>query len=197
MRRGERLRRNAACGTERRQAWRSAFVDTVVLSCRSLRMAIALTVTAALPMTAAEFAAQILVLENWKDFTGYGPVPGIESAHFETRTPEIVGSRIRVVDVGGTTHREEIVEWNPARRLRLRFDDFSPPLCYLADHFEETFEFESQGDSTRVTRSMLLEPRIFLAWPILWFLSFFIEAALARHLSDIQQAASRDRTHNA
>lgn len=142
-----------------------------------------------LPIKPADFAAELLVLENWKQFTGYGPVPGIVSAEFEQRTPEVVGTRIRVVEGGGSTHIEEIVEWQPERCLRLRFCEFSAPLSFLASEFVESFEFEPTGDQTRVTRSMTIEARSFLTWPMLWILSFFIKAALARHLEEIKQAA--------
>lgn len=153
-------------------------------------MSISFTVSDTLPLKPAEFAAQILELENWKDFAGYGPIPGIESAMFEKRTPEVVGTRIRVVETGGSTHIEEIVEWDPERRLCLVFGEFSPPLSYLASRFEETFQFEVLGEATRVTRSMNIEPTSFLAWPILWAISWFIKAALARHLQDIKDVAA-------
>ncbi len=40
-----------------------------------------------------QVAQQILDLSRWSDFPGYGVLPGIRSAEFERRTPEIVGSR--------------------------------------------------------------------------------------------------------
>ena len=44
----------------------------------------------------------------------------------------MVGTRIRVTNTDGSTHVEEIVEWEPARRIRLRIGGFSPPLSRLA-----------------------------------------------------------------
>ena len=49
-------------------------------------------------------AEQILDLTKWLDFRGYGPIPGIKSAEFEARTPNVVGSRIRVTNLDGSTH---------------------------------------------------------------------------------------------
>ena len=67
---------------------------------------------ALLPQTSAEIAALILDIANWIDFTGYGIIPGIASAEFEMRMAGIVGTRIRVVNKDGSTHVEEIVQWD-------------------------------------------------------------------------------------
>ena len=53
-------------------------------------------------------AEQILDLGLWPGFRGYGPLPGIRAAEFEARTPEVVGTRIRVMDTDGSVHVEEI-----------------------------------------------------------------------------------------
>lgn len=57
-----------------------------------------------LPLALEEIAEQILDVSKWPDFRGYRPIPGIKSAEFETRTPNVVGSRIRVAidDESGT-----------------------------------------------------------------------------------------------
>jgi len=36
-----------------------------------------------------EIANQILELSTWPEFHGYGPLPGIREAEFETKTDEI------------------------------------------------------------------------------------------------------------
>src|SRR5262245_47949577 len=91
-------------------------------------------------------AAQILDLSQWPRFTGYGPLPGIRSAEFAVRTPDVVGTRIRVVSTDGSTHVEEIVEWRPQERVVQRMSGFSPPLSKLATEFVETWEFEPVAD---------------------------------------------------
>jgi hypothetical protein len=48
-----------------------------------------------LPLTPAEIAEQILDLAKWPEFRGAGSIPGIKSAEFETRTPNVIGTRIR------------------------------------------------------------------------------------------------------
>ena len=82
-------------------------------------------------------ARQILDLDRWPEFQGYGVLPGIRAAQFEVRTPEVVGTRIRVTDTDGSTHVEQIVEWEPDRRLRLHMGEFRPRCPRLATGFDE------------------------------------------------------------
>ena len=134
-------------------------------------------------------AEQILDLTRWPDFRGYGVLPGIRAAEFEARTPEVVGTRIRVTNTDGSSHVEEVVEWQPDRRLRLRMGEFSPPLSRLAAGFDETWEFEVTGEATRVVRSFELQPRSVATRPLLWLISLPLKRAIARHLRQMRGAA--------
>lgn len=138
-----------------------------------------------LPQRPEEIASQILDLSKWPEFDGYGVLPGIKHAEFETRTEEIVGTRIRVLNRDGSTHIEEIVEWNPTDRLRLRMQEFSPPVSRLANGFEETWEFQITLAETQVVRSFAMHPRTLLAKPVLWLISILLKRAIARHLRQI------------
>ncbi|HET6574083.1 MAG TPA: SRPBCC family protein [Fimbriiglobus sp.] len=142
--------------------------------------------TDTLSLTPEDIARQILDLANWTDFTGYGPLPGIKAAEFEVRTPAVVGTRIRVTNTDGSSHVEEVVEWEPDRRLRLDMTDFSPPLSRLATGFVETWEFERLGDGTRVIRSFEMHAKSVLARPVLWLVSFLLKRAVARHLRQMR-----------
>lgn len=133
----------------------------------------------------AAIATQILDLEKWRDFKGYGPLPAIKSAEFEVRTSEVVGTRIRVMNGDGSKHVEEIVCWRPDERIELRFSDFSPPLSRMADSFLEIWEFEREGDMTLVKRSMLLYPKSIASKAALWMISFLLKGAIARHLKQL------------
>lgn len=133
-----------------------------------------------------EIAEQILDLTKWPDFRGYGLIPGIKSAEFETRTPNVVGSRIRVTNLDGSTHVEEIVEWQPDRRIQLRMGDFSKPLSRLATRFVETWDFERVGHETKAVRSFEMNAKSVLAKPALWLISFFLKRAIARHLREMR-----------
>jgi hypothetical protein len=138
-----------------------------------------------LPLSPAEIANQILDVSKWPDFHGYGPLPGIRSAEFEIRTPGIVGSRIRVTNTDGSSHVEEIVEWEVGRRLRLRMGEFSRPLSRLAREFEETWEFECGEAGTRVIRSFALHAKSWPARLVLRVISLLLKKAIARNLREM------------
>jgi hypothetical protein len=139
-----------------------------------------------LPLAPEVIARQILDLTKWPDFQGYWPIPGIKLAEFDVQTPGIVGSRIRITNRDGSTHVEEIVEWQPDHRIRLQMKEFSPPLSRLATRFEETWEFQRTEQGTHVTRSFDLQARSFLARLPLRGISFFLKRAIARHLREMR-----------
>lgn len=139
-----------------------------------------------LPLAPEEIAQQILDVTKWPDFHGYGPIPGIKSAEFEIRTPNIIGSRIRVMNRDGSQHTEEIVEWQPDQRLRIRFEQFSAPLSRLASEFFETWEFQLSVNETIVTRSFEMHAKSMATWPVLWLISFILKRAIARHLQEMK-----------
>jgi hypothetical protein len=130
----------------------------------------------------AEICERILDVANWPGFTGYGPLPGIQSAEYAVRTPEIVGSRIRVANLDGSSHVEEIVEWQSERRLRLVMQGFSPPLSRLATMFDELWEFQPADRGTLVRRSFELHPKSWFARFPLRVIAILLRRAVARHL---------------
>ncbi|QDV35596.1 SRPBCC family protein [Tautonia plasticadhaerens] len=148
---------------------------------------------ARLGLTPEEIARLILDLDRWPDFEGYGPLPGIRAAAFEARTPEVVGTVIRVSNTDGSSHTEEVVEWDPERRLRLRMGGFSPPLSRLATGFDETWEFEQGAGLTRVVRSFALHPRSSAGRPFLRLISLLLRRAIARHLRQMKEAGRTDQ----
>jgi hypothetical protein len=139
-----------------------------------------------LPLAPEEIARQILDLAKWPDFHGYGPIPGIKVAEFEVQTPGVVGSRIRVTNRDGSSHVEEIVEWQPGHRIGLVMKEFSAPLSRLAAGFDETWEFRRTGEETHVTRSFRLHAKSVPARLLLWLISFFLKGAIARHLREMK-----------
>ncbi|WP_439627682.1 SRPBCC family protein [Gemmata sp.] len=141
---------------------------------------------ATLPLAPEVIAGQILDLTRWPEFGGYGPLPGIRSAEFEAHLPEVVGTRIRVTNRDGSSHVEEVIEWNPDRRVRLRMSHFSAPLSRLATEFVETWEFERNGDETRVTRSFELHPKGRATRPVVWLTPLLLRRAVARHLRQMR-----------
>ena len=141
---------------------------------------------ATLPLAPEELANQILDVAKWPEFQGYGPIPGIKTAEFEIRTANIIGSRIRVTNQDGSTHVEEIVIWRPDQRLQLHMQNFSPPLSRLATGFVETWEFQRVGSGTKVLRSIAVNAKSIVAWPVLWLISFVLKRAIDRHLLQIR-----------
>ena len=75
-----------------------------------------------------EICQEILDTERWSEFKGYSILPGIKSAQFEVKTPQIIGSRIKVQNNDGSSHIEEIIEWDVSNRIALRFQEFDSPL---------------------------------------------------------------------
>ncbi len=148
---------------------------------------IAFTCRETLPLPTENIAEQILDLTKWPAFRGFGPIPGIKSAEFEARTSIVVGSRIRVTNLDGSSHVEEIVVWQPNRRLQLQMGNFSKPLAFLATGFLEIWEFEREGNETKVSRSFELTATSIRARPLLWLIAFFLKQAVRRHLAEMKR----------
>lgn len=141
------------------------------------------TCEATLAVPPEEIAGRILDVDRWSDFGGFLVLPGIRAAEFAVRTPEVVGSRILVTNTDGSRHVEEVTEWDPPRRVRLRMGEFSPPLSRLASRFEETWAFERvDSGGTRVARTFELHARSARARPLLRLIALLLEQAVARHL---------------
>lgn len=149
---------------------------------------ITFTCSALLPGSPESVAANILNVSQWPTFTGCWPVPGIRSAEYELRTPEITRSRIRVVNLDGSTHVEEIIRWQPPGEMTLRMQEFSPPLSKLCTQIVETWRLSPSGPSTHATRSFELYPRSPLTHPALWMISYFLKRAIEAHLRILSQA---------
>jgi hypothetical protein len=147
---------------------------------------ITFTCNETLPLAPEDVARQILDLTKWSEFHGYGPIPGIKAAAFDVPTSGIVGSRIRVTNRDGSSHIEEIVEWEPDHRIRLAMKECSAPLSRLATGFEETWEFKCTGNETHVTRSLRLHAKSDPARLLLGVISFFLERAIVRHLREMR-----------
>jgi hypothetical protein len=132
--------------------------------------------------SSSEICTEILDTERWSEFEGYSILPGIESAHFEMKTPEIVGSRIKVQNKDGSSHVEVIIEWDVANRIALRFQEFNSPLQNLATHFIEAWEFRKLPDGTEASRIMTMYPKGLLGWLILVPISKLMKKAFEKNV---------------
>jgi hypothetical protein len=132
--------------------------------------------------SAAEICAEILDTARWAEFEGYSILPGIKSARFAVRTPELVGSRIEVRNTDGSAHVEEIIEWDSARGIGLRFEEFDSPLKHLATHFIERWEFRTVAEGTEATRRMTMYPKGIIGWLMLMPISRLMKKAFEKNL---------------
>ena len=130
-----------------------------------------------------EICKEILDTERWSEFKGYSILPGIKSAQFEVKTPEVVGSRIKVQNNDGSSHIEEIIEWDVANRIQLKFQEFNSPLKNLTTHFIETWEFrKSPTSGTEASRTMSMYPKGIFGWLMLIPISKLMKKAFEENL---------------
>ena len=127
---------------------------------------------------------------KWEEFNGYGLLPGIKKATFETKTEEMIGSRIAVQNTDGSTHIEEIYRWEPEKTIGMKLHEFSPPLNKLATHFMEDWTFDQKPEGTLVQRSFELHPTSFFTKPFLWLISLMFRRAIAKHLAEMAHEAN-------
>lgn len=137
-----------------------------------------------------EICREILDTERWSEFEGYSILPGIKSAYFEIKTPELVGSRIKVQNKDGSSHVEEIIEWDVANRVALRFQEFNSPLQNLATHFIETWEFHKSTDGTEASRIMTMYPKGLFGWLMLIPISKLMKKAFEKNLLQTSNASN-------
>ena len=73
--------------------------------------------------------AAIADVARWREFKGYGLLPGIADATYEQRTDNMIGSRVRVRNTDGSGHVEEFYAWEPTQQVAMKFDRFTPPCA--------------------------------------------------------------------
>jgi hypothetical protein len=138
-----------------------------------------------IPKSAVHICTEIADVARWSEFGGYGMMPGIAHAAYETQTADMVGSRIRVRNTDGSEHVEEIYKWVWGEEVAMKFTGFTPPLSRLATHFTEEWHLQEQEEGTAVTRRFALYATRPLARPVLWLISLLFRRAIARHLDKI------------
>jgi hypothetical protein len=137
-----------------------------------------------------EIATLIADTELWKEFKGYRFLPGIRHAEYQLKTANMLGSRIKVLNMDGSTHVEEIYKWDPEKEIAMKFVDLSKPVSRLATHFNEKWTFLPQSNGTLVRREMYLHPKSIFTRPILALIGRVLKKAIQQHLEEIAQAPS-------
>jgi len=129
----------------------------------------------------------ILNTNEWNKFEGYSILPGIEKAEFEKRTDSIVGSRIKVTNRDGSTHIEEIIEWDENRKVAFKFQEFDSPLKNFASHFIEEWYFTVSGAGTTISRIMIMYPKNLYGSILLKPISLLMKKALKKNLAQLSK----------
>jgi hypothetical protein len=145
--------------------------------------------TAVIPSPATEICVEIATVARWSEFKGYGVLPGIASAHYEHKTSDMLGSRIRVQNTDGSGHVEEIVAWQLGEKVSMKLYEFTPPLNRLASHFIEEWSFSPVNNGTLVERNFQLFAKQPATRPLLWLISLLFKRAIARHLTQMSEAS--------
>ena len=138
------------------------------------------------PLTSQAILEQILNVQNWPRFRGYGPLPGIRQATIIQQPAEIVGTRFEVISDDGSTHTEEIVAWHPGKMLHTKMSNFSKPLSRLSTHFDEIWTFDEHQGTTLLTRTFQLHPKSLLTRPLLWLISWLLRPAIVKHTQQMK-----------
>lgn len=107
--------------------------------------------------SSSEIQKKIADVANWNSFSGYGVLPGIDAAAFEKRTPNLIGSQVRVRNTDGSEHVETILTWE-SETVVMQLHAFTSPLKHLASYILEEWHFETQATATLVTRKILMFP---------------------------------------
>jgi len=124
---------------------------------------------------------EILDVEKWITFKGYGPIPGVASAKSVASEGSIIGTKIFVENTDGSKHIETITSYVPQQSLEMHISNFTSPMQILATHFVERWEFYGNSTPYFVTRTFQLYPKSKLTFIPLWIISWFLKVAIARH----------------
>ena len=146
--------------------------------------------------TSQEACSALLDMERWPEFEGYSILPGIESAKIEKQMPGMVGTRIRVKNLDGSSHVEEIVEWDDTSQVALRFQEFDSPLKTLASHFVERWQFRNSERGLEITRTINMYPMNIFAWVMLMPISVLMKKALEKNLAATHSSSSRTQSNS-
>lgn len=129
---------------------------------------------------------------NFSSFVGFGPIPGIRNARYETTGEAAVGSRRRVVKSDGTEHVEKIVELQRPVRHVSRITELSPPFSWLVRYGEDDWRFRPSHAGTLVQRTFTFELTTPLAaiaaYPLL---RLFMRSAIHRDFQNIDRLVQR------
>jgi ribosome-associated toxin RatA of RatAB toxin-antitoxin module len=136
---------------------------------------------------------------NFVSFVGFGPIPGIRKATYETVGEPRIGSKRRITKTDGTEHFEELVVFDRPRRHVSRITGLSPPFSWLVRYGEDDWKFMPSNSGTLIERTFAFElTNPLAALPAFPLLHLFMRFAVIRDLRNVERAvhgqiASADR----
>lgn len=122
---------------------------------------------------------------NFISFAGYGPIPGILHARYETPGPPRLGSIRRIQKTDGTEHVEEITVFERPSRHVSRITGFEAPFSWLVREGSDDWTFQGSGGLTVVERTFTFELTTVFVAPVAWVLMHFMKEAVRRDLTNI------------
>ena len=146
---------------------------------------IKIEVNSLVDLSPKEICSIILDTSQWKKFEGYSILPGIKKAEFEKRTDTVLGSRIKVYNTDGSTHIEEIIDWDVNKKVVLKFQEFNSPLKYFASHFIEGWNFVASAHRTEIRRIVKIYPKNIFGFILLRPISLLMKKALVKNLEQL------------
>ena len=125
---------------------------------------------------------------NFTTFAGFGPIPGIRTATYETAGEPAAGSRRRMIKTDGTEHIEEIVRLERPSRHVSKITALSPPFSWLVKSGEDDWRFIASDKGTIVERTFAFELTTPIAAVVAWpLLQLFMRPAVKRDLRNIER----------
>ncbi len=146
------------------------------------------TLTSRTTTTLQEIVAAMLIVENWRTFTGWGPLPGIRDVEIVRETVGVVDTTFRVTNTDGTQHTETIREWDGGTRLTIEMQEFPRRLSWMAKRFVERWtQIKSSTDEAHhvLTRTIEIYPTSWSTRILMVPVRFMMKRALIRHSAQV------------
>jgi uncharacterized protein YndB with AHSA1/START domain len=89
-------------------------------------------------------------------FSGAGKIPGAVKRAADHR---FVGQVENILSADGSILEEEVLEFDPPKRMKLHFRKFGIPGSIFIEQVFDAFDFESLGEKTRIYRSIKIHFR--------------------------------------
>lgn len=115
-------------------------------------------------------------------FSGCGPIPAVRC--ITLHGAPAFGATRTLDNSDGSQLTERITAFEPPRRHGYRLDGFRPPLSWLVTHADADWQFEPNGQGTRVRWHYRWHLTGLPAWPLAWpLLTLFMAGAMRRCLA--------------